>query len=195
MSGLAAEIYSLARTRRPRCSSESGWRSGAIAIRLSSLRRSDDSYLRLLLCLNALLQYSTCWKRYVPKEELPQRTQYVGNSTKSLHVSVHASLKKLRTDYIDILYVHSWDYTTTIEEMMNSLHNLVVQGKVLYLGVSDTPAWVVSEANTYARLAGKTPFIIYQGPWNIMQRDVERDILPMCIKHGMFILSHQVPPS
>lgn len=99
-------------------------------------------------------------------------------------MSIKASLKKLRTDYIDILYVHSWDYTTTVEEMMNSLHNLVVQGKVLYLGVSDTPAWVVSEANTYARMAGKTPFIVYQGAWNIMQRDVERDILPMCIKHG-----------
>ena len=105
---------------------------------------------------------------------------------KSLHNSVNASLKKLRTDYIDILYVHWWDYTCGIEEVVNGLHNLVVQGKVLYLGVSDTPAWVVSKANTYARLTGKTPFVIYQGAWSIMQRDFERDILPMALEEGMF---------
>ena len=64
---------------------------------------------------------------------------------------------------------------------MNGLHNLVVQGKVLYLGVSDTPAWVVSKANTYARLTGKTPFVIYQGAWSILERDLERDIIPMAI--------------
>jgi aryl-alcohol dehydrogenase-like predicted oxidoreductase len=58
---------------------------------------------------------------------------YSGNSTKSLHVSVEASLKKLRTTYIDLLYVHWWDYTTSVEEIMNSLHVLVQQGKVLYL--------------------------------------------------------------
>jgi aryl-alcohol dehydrogenase-like predicted oxidoreductase len=58
---------------------------------------------------------------------------YSGNHAKSLHVSVEASLKKLRTSYIDILYVHWWDWTTSVEEIMNALHNLVVQGKVLYL--------------------------------------------------------------
>lgn len=73
---------------------------------------------------------------------------------------------------------------TSIEEVMNGLHNLVAQGKVLYLGVSDTPAWVVSKANQYARMAGKTPFVIYQGAWNIMSRDIERDILPMAIAEG-----------
>ena len=102
-----------------------------------------------------------------------------------MRVSVDDSLKKLRTQYIDILYLHWWDYTTPVEEVMNSLHNLVVQGKVLYLGVSDTPAWVVAKANTYARLTGKTPFVIYQGAWSIMQRDFERDILPMALSEGM----------
>jgi aryl-alcohol dehydrogenase-like predicted oxidoreductase len=58
---------------------------------------------------------------------------YSGNHAKSLHISVEASLKKLRTSYIDILYVHWWDWTTSVEEIMNALHNLVVQGKVLYL--------------------------------------------------------------
>jgi aryl-alcohol dehydrogenase-like predicted oxidoreductase len=108
-----------------------------------------------------------------------------GNHKRSLHVSVQASLKKLQTDFIDILYLHWWDHTTSIEEIMDSLHNLVQQGKVLNLGISDTPAWIVSAANTYARDHGKTPFSIYQGRWNVMLRGFERDILPMARHFGM----------
>ena len=115
-----------------------------------------------------------------------QHTAFVGNNLKSMHNSVTDSLRKLRTDYIDIFYVHWWDYTTSVEEVMDGLHTLVLQGKVLYLGVSDTPAWVVSQANMYARLTGKTPFTIYQGKWNIMERDFERDILPMAVSQGAF---------
>ncbi|KAL4897913.1 NADP-dependent oxidoreductase domain-containing protein [Aspergillus ambiguus] len=100
-------------------------------------------------------------------------------------MSVRDSLKKLQTDYIDILYMHWWDHTTSIEEIMDSLHILVEQGKVLYLGISDSPAWVVSAANTYARAHGKTPFSIYQGRWNIMKRDFEREIIPMARHFGM----------
>jgi aryl-alcohol dehydrogenase-like predicted oxidoreductase len=70
---------------------------------------------------------------------------------------------------------------------MDSLHILVQQGKVLYLGISDTPAFIVSAANTYARAHGKTPFSIYQGRWNIMLRDMEREIVPMCRHFGMAI--------
>lgn len=68
---------------------------------------------------------------------------------------------------------------------MDALHILVEQGKVLYLGISDSPAWVVSAANTYARDHGKTPFSIYQGRWNIMLRDMEREIIPMARHFGM----------
>lgn len=68
---------------------------------------------------------------------------------------------------------------------MDALHVLVVQGKVLYLGISDTPAWIVSAANTYAREQGKTQFSVYQGRWNIMLRDFERDIIPMARHFGM----------
>ncbi|KAI0009401.1 aldo/keto reductase [Xylariaceae sp. FL0662B] len=114
-----------------------------------------------------------------------QAANFVGNSRRSLHVSVRESLKKLRTDYIDILYLHWWDQTTSIKEVMDSLHMLVEQGKVLYLGVSDTPAWVVSAANMYAVDHGKTPFSIYQGQWNIMVRDFEREIIPMARQFGM----------
>lgn len=110
---------------------------------------------------------------------------HCGNHRRSLHVSVRDSLKKLRTDWIDILYLHWWDHTTSIEEIMDSLHALVLQGKVLYLGISDSPAWVVAAANTYARQQGKTPFAVYQGRWNVMRRDFEREIIPMARHFGM----------
>ncbi|KAI0370471.1 aryl-alcohol dehydrogenase [Pilatotrama ljubarskyi] len=128
-------------------------------------------------------KYTTDFKR--GKTDIKQHSSYVGNNIKSLHVSLEASLKKLRTSYIDILYVHWWDYSCSIEEVMNALHNIVASGKVLYLGVSDTPAWIVSSANRYARDHGKTPFVIYQGLWNVIVRDFERDIIPMCRHEGM----------
>ncbi|KAJ6115343.1 Aldo/keto reductase [Penicillium sp. IBT 16267x] len=108
-----------------------------------------------------------------------------GNHKRSMFVSVRDSLRKLQTDFIDVLYLHWWDHTTSIEEIMDSLHILVEQGKVMYLGISDSPAWVVSAANTYARAHGKTPFSVYQGRWNVMRRDFERDILPMARHFGM----------
>ncbi|KAI8633901.1 aryl-alcohol dehydrogenase [Xylariaceae sp. FL1651] len=108
-----------------------------------------------------------------------------GNHKRSLHMSLRDSLVKLQTDYIDILYLHWWDWTTSIEELMDALHIVVQQGKVLYLGISDSPAWIVSAANTYARAHGKTPFCIYQGRWNVMRRDFERDIIPMARHFGM----------
>lgn len=108
-----------------------------------------------------------------------------GNHKRSMILSVRDSLRKLQTDFIDVLYLHWWDHTTSIEEVMDSLHILVEQGKVMYLGISDSPAWVVSAANTYARAHGKTPFSVYQGRWNVMRRDFERDILPMARYYGM----------
>lgn len=128
-------------------------------------------------------KFTTDYKSYaLGKGKAPN---HCGNHRRSLHMSVRDSLKKLQTDYIDILYLHWWDHTTSIEEIMNSLHILVEQGKVLYLGISDSPAWVVSAANTYARDHGKTPFSIYQGRWNLMRRDFEREIIPMARHFGM----------
>lgn len=112
-------------------------------------------------------------------------SNHTGNHRRSLHMSVRDSLKKLQTDYIDILYVHWWDHLTSIEEVMDSLHIFVEQGKVLYLGISDSPAWVVSAANYYARAHGKTPFSVYQGKWSLMLRDFEREIIPMARHFGM----------
>ena len=113
------------------------------------------------------------------------KANYQGNHAKSLKVSVEASLKKLQTSYIDLLYIHWWDCTTSIAEVMQALHHLVVAGKVIYLGISDTPAWIVSKANEYARQQGLTQFSVYQGYWNAAKRDFERDILPMCEAEGM----------
>ncbi|CDM28921.1 hypothetical protein DTO013E5_1270 [Penicillium roqueforti] len=113
------------------------------------------------------------------------QANFVGNNAKSLKLSVEASLKKLRTEYIDLLYVHWWDFSTSIEEVMTSLNQLVLAGKVLYLGISDTPAWIVSKANQYARDHGLRPFSVYQGKWNAATRDFERDIIPMAASEGM----------
>jgi aryl-alcohol dehydrogenase-like predicted oxidoreductase len=110
---------------------------------------------------------------------------FSGNGSKSLHTSVEASLKKLQTDYIDLLYVHWWDFSCSIPELMLSLNNLVKSGKVLYLGISDSPAWVVSKANQYARDHGLAQFCVYQGRWSAANRDFERDIIPMARDEGM----------
>ncbi|OJJ82379.1 aldo/keto reductase [Aspergillus glaucus CBS 516.65] len=128
-------------------------------------------------------KFTTDYKSYdLGKGRAPN---HCGNHRRSLHMSVRDSLKKLGTDWIDVLYLHWWDHTTSIEEIMDSLHILVEQGKVLYLGISDSPAWVVSAANTYARAHGKTPFSIYQGRWNVLLRDFEREIIPMARYFGM----------
>jgi len=128
-------------------------------------------------------KYTSNFKNH--NESVSQKVFYTGNSAKSLHLSVEQSLKKLRTSYIDLLYLHWWDWDTSVEEVMRSLHTLVLQGKVLYLGVSDTPAWVVSKANQYARDHAMTPFVIYQGAWNVMERSFEREIIPMARSEGM----------
>lgn len=108
-----------------------------------------------------------------------------GNSLKSMRVSVETSLKRLQTSYIDLLYVHWWDYTTSIPEMMQGLNDLVTSGKVLYLGISDTPAYIVTSANEYARANGLRPFSVYQGLWSASRRDFEREVIPMCLMEGM----------
>ncbi|EMR70982.1 putative norsolorinic acid reductase protein [Eutypa lata UCREL1] len=114
-----------------------------------------------------------------------QQSNYGGTGTKSLHVSIQNSLKALQTDYVDILYVHCWDFATEIPELMHSLNALINQGKVLYLGISDSPAWVVTKANMYARQNGLRPFSVYQGRYSAQERDLEREVIPMCQAEGM----------
>jgi aryl-alcohol dehydrogenase-like predicted oxidoreductase len=132
-------------------------------------------------------KFSFHYKADTGPEKTPANNNYWGNHKRSMNVSLRDSLAKLQTDWVDIYYVHYWDYTTSIEEVMDSLQLLVQQGKVLYLGISDTPAWVVAGANHYAKAHGKTPFSIYQGQWNVLLRDFEREILPMVIHFGMAV--------
>ncbi|KAL9634176.1 MAG: hypothetical protein Q9164_004256, partial [Protoblastenia rupestris] len=129
-------------------------------------------------------KYTTCYTNYRGHDGIIHSNN-AGNGTKSLHVSLRNSLKKLQTDYIDILYVHWWDFAASIPEVMQSLNTVVQQGKVLYLGISDTPAWIVSKANQYARDHGLRQFVVYQGQWSAANRDFERDIVHMVAAEGM----------
>ncbi|GGA42824.1 aldo/keto reductase [Okeania sp. KiyG1] len=102
-----------------------------------------------------------------------------GNQRKNMVQSVEGSLKRLNTDYIDVLWLHAWDFMTPPEEVMRAFDDLVRAGKVLYIGISDTPAWVVSQCNTLAELRGWTQFIGLQIEYSLIQRTPERELLPM----------------
>ena len=102
-----------------------------------------------------------------------------GNHRKNMIQSLEASLKRLNTDYIDLYWVHAWDPLTPIEEMMRALDDMVRAGKILYIGVSDAPAWIVSQANTLANLKGWTEFTGLQIEYSLIERTPERELLPM----------------
>jgi aryl-alcohol dehydrogenase-like predicted oxidoreductase len=108
-----------------------------------------------------------------------------GNHRKNLVRTIDTSLRRLRTDYVDLLWLHMWDGMTPVEEVVRALDDLVSTGKVLYVGISDTPAWVVSRAVTLAELRGWSPFVAIQAPYSLADRDVERDLLPMAESLGM----------
>ena len=102
-----------------------------------------------------------------------------GNQRKNMMQAVEASLKRLKTDYIDLYWVHIWDQITPVEEVMRGLDDLVRQGKVLYVGISDAPAWWIAQANTLAHLRGWSPFIGLQIEYSLIERTVERELIPM----------------
>jgi aryl-alcohol dehydrogenase-like predicted oxidoreductase len=102
-----------------------------------------------------------------------------GNHRKSLFQSLEASLRRLKTDYIDLYWLHAWDFMTPVEEVMRALDDAVRAGKILYVGISDAPAWIVAKANTIAELRGWTPFIGLQVQYSLVERAAERDLLPM----------------
>jgi aryl-alcohol dehydrogenase-like predicted oxidoreductase len=102
-----------------------------------------------------------------------------GNQRKNMMQAVEASLKRLKTDYIDLYWLHIWDKITPVEEVMRGFDDLVRQGKILYAGVSDAPAWWVAQANTLATLRGWSPFIGLQIEYSLIERTVERELIPM----------------
>jgi aryl-alcohol dehydrogenase-like predicted oxidoreductase len=110
-----------------------------------------------------------------------------GNHRKNLRLSLDTSLRRLRTDYIDIYWVHMWDRHTPAEETMRALDDQVRAGKILYVGISDAPAWVISRANTLAAWHGWTPFAGLQAPYSLLRRDIEAELLPMAETLGMTV--------
>ena len=111
-----------------------------------------------------------------------------GNSRKNMMRSVEDSLKRLKTDFIDLFYVHAWDHLTPVDEVMRGLDDLITQGKVNYIGVSDTPAWIVSSAQTMSELRGWNKFIALQVEYSLMQRTPERDLIPMAEQFGLALI-------
>jgi aryl-alcohol dehydrogenase-like predicted oxidoreductase len=110
-----------------------------------------------------------------------------GNHRKNLRLSLQTSLRRLRTDYIDIYWVHMWDRSTPVEETMRALDDEVRAGRILYVGISDTPAWLVARANTLAQWHGWSAFAGLQVPYSLLQRDIERDLLPMAEHLGLAV--------
>ena len=111
-----------------------------------------------------------------------------GNHRKSMVQSVERSLRRLNTDYIDLLYLHVWDGTTPVEEIMRAFDDLVRAGKVLYVGISDTPAWQVSRMQTIAELRGWSPLAALQIEYSLIQRTVESDLIPMAQELGLGVI-------
>ena len=112
-----------------------------------------------------------------------------GNHRKSLMQSVDASLSRMKTDYIDLYWVHIWDQITPVEEVMRGLDDLVRQGKILYAGISDAPAWWVAQANTLAELRGWSRFVGMQVEYSLIRRTVERELVTMAKALNLGVLA------
>jgi aryl-alcohol dehydrogenase-like predicted oxidoreductase len=110
-----------------------------------------------------------------------------GSGRKAIISACENSLRRLQTDYIDLYWLHNWDIHTPIDETMSALEDLVRSGKVRYLGVSDTPAWKIMEANITARFRGWSQFIGLQIEYSLLERTVEQELVPMALEHGLGI--------
>jgi aryl-alcohol dehydrogenase-like predicted oxidoreductase len=111
-----------------------------------------------------------------------------GNHRRSMVRSVEESLRRLRTDYIDLLYLHIWDGTTPVEEILRAMDDLVRAGKVVYVGISDTPAWQVSRMQAIADLRGWAPLVALQIEYSLIERTVERELIPMAREMGLGVI-------
>ena len=110
-----------------------------------------------------------------------------GSSRKTIITSCEDSLRRLQTEYIDLYWLHNWDVHTPIEETMSALEDLVRAGKVRYIGVSDTPAWKIVEANMTAHLRGWAAFVGLQIEYSLLERSVEQELVPMALQFGLGI--------
>ena len=112
-----------------------------------------------------------------------------GNQRKSMVRAVEASLKRLGTDYIDLYWQHMWDQMTPVEEVMRAFDDLVRAGKILYVGISDAPAWVVAKSNMLAELRGWTRYVGLQIEYSLLERTVERELIPLAQDQDMTVLA------
>ena len=103
---------------------------------------------------------------------------------------MEASLRQLNTDYIDLLYLHVWDFTTPVEEILRGMDDLVRQGKVLYVAISNAPAWQVSRMQTIADLRGWSPLVALQIEYSLIERTGERDLIPMAREMGLGVIPY-----
>ncbi|MFS0850251.1 aldo/keto reductase [Novosphingobium panipatense] len=108
-----------------------------------------------------------------------------GNQRKTMVRAVEDSLRRMQTDYIDLLYLHMWDFRTPVDEILRAFDDLVRSGKVLYIGLSDVPAWQASRMQAIAELRGWTPFCALQIQYSLIERTVERELIPMAVEMGM----------
>lgn len=112
-----------------------------------------------------------------------------GNHRKSMVQALEGSLKRLRTDYIDLYWMHAWDGVTPVDEVLRALDDMVRAGKILYIGFSDTPAWVIARSQAIAELRGWSKLAATQVPYSLIERSVEREILPMAASLGLAVLA------
>ncbi|MEZ5742283.1 MAG: aldo/keto reductase [Sphingomonadaceae bacterium] len=115
----------------------------------------------------------------------PGNPNAAGNHRKNMMKSVEDSLRRMQTDYIDLLYLHMWDFRTPVDEILRGFDDLVRSGKVLYIGLSDTPAWQASRMQAIAELRGWTQFCALQIPYSLVERTVEREMIPMAKEMGL----------
>jgi aryl-alcohol dehydrogenase-like predicted oxidoreductase len=108
-----------------------------------------------------------------------------GNHRKNMVRSVEDSLERMKTDYIDLYYLHMWDFRTPADEILRAFDDLVRAGKILYIGLSDTPAWQASRMQAIAELRGWSQFCALQISYSLTERTVEREMIPMAAEMGM----------
>jgi aryl-alcohol dehydrogenase-like predicted oxidoreductase len=111
-----------------------------------------------------------------------------GLSRKAIFTAIDASLQRLETDHVDLYQIHRWDYSTPIEETLEALHDVVKSGKVRYLGASSMYAWQFSKALHLARRHGWTPFVTMQNHYNLLYREEEREMMPLCVDERIGVL-------
>lgn len=119
----------------------------------------------------------------------PDNINAGGNQRKNMVYAVEQSLKRLKTDYIDLYWVHVWDRHTPVEEVLRGLEDLVRSGKILYTGISDTPAWVMAKSNAIAQERSWARYEAIQVEYNLLQRDSEREFIPMAEEENLSIMA------